>query len=221
MRHVTDIPCNPFGARNAGVQPGGGDHTQERVEAVDVDAVTSSITATARSPPPATTRPALYTEPPSRRWATNTPSPRSPRKPKRTAPGHLAEGSAATWMLPEPMLSATVPELDPRPGWTAEHRWVGFRMLSSIAQGDRTGRTPPAALDDVPATGQQHGLPAGRLVTELRAHLGQPPRQHGVHHRRRPAPGRRCTPGRGRRRRGPGGSRPPMPGVRLFSAIPL
>lgn len=117
-------------------------------------------------------------------------------------------------------LSAPVPEPDLRPGRAVEPKWDGFRTLVSVAQGDRTGRTPPA-LEGVPAAGQQHGLPAGGLVTELRAHLGQPPHQQPVH----PVDGRHQVGGVRQGAVGvaelPVDPDPPMPGVRPFSAIPL
>ncbi|GAA2425166.1 hypothetical protein GCM10010255_78730 [Streptomyces coeruleofuscus] len=40
-----------------------------------------------------------------------------------------------TWTLPEPMLSAPVPDPGLRPGWAAQPGWDGFRALVSV---DRT-----------------------------------------------------------------------------------
>ncbi|WP_256098674.1 ATP-dependent DNA ligase [Streptomyces agglomeratus] len=40
-----------------------------------------------------------------------------------------------TWTLPEPMLSASVPAPDLRPGWAGEPKWDGFRTLVSVDTG--------------------------------------------------------------------------------------
>ncbi|MFJ1975314.1 hypothetical protein ACIO93_42605 [Streptomyces sp. NPDC087903] len=40
-----------------------------------------------------------------------------------------------TWTLPEPMLATPVSEPALRPGWAAEPKWDGFRVLLSTDAG--------------------------------------------------------------------------------------
>lgn len=65
-----------------------------------------------------------------------------------------------TWTLPEPMLAAPVSDPTLRPGWVAEPKWEGFRVLVSVDAGrvvlrSRRGSEMAPALPEIVAGAAQ------------------------------------------------------------------